>query len=80
MAELNSIYESSLALYPKLSLRGFCQWAEVKYHCLRDFRRTLSYKQQKEQAKAQKVEQIRQMAELHPTMVIGSFIKNWVVR
>lgn len=67
MAELNSIYEASLALYPKLSLRRFCQVAEVKYHNLRDFRQTLSYRKQKEQANAQKVELIRQSAELHPT-------------
>lgn len=67
MTEFNSIYESSSALYPKLSLRRFCQMVEIKYHRLRDFRRTLSYTQQKEQAKAQKVEQVRQMAELHPT-------------
>jgi hypothetical protein len=67
MAEFNSSYESSLAVYPKLSLRSFCQVAEVKYSRLRDYRRSVKYKQQKELAKAQKIEQIRQTAELHPT-------------
>lgn len=67
MAELNTIYESSLSRYPKLSLRRFCQVAEATYSRLRDFRRTLTYQQQKEQANRQKIEQIRQTAELHPT-------------
>ncbi|MGL4610706.1 MAG: hypothetical protein ACRCYY_13665 [Trueperaceae bacterium] len=67
MGELNSIYESSLALYPKLSLRRFCPMADIQYHRLRDFRRTLSHKTQKEQLNVQQVEKIQQTAELHPT-------------
>jgi putative transposase len=67
MAEFNAFYESSLAVYPKLSLRRFCQVAELKYSRLRDFRQTLSDKQQKEQVKSQQIERIRQAAELHPT-------------
>lgn len=67
MPELNTIYESSLALYPGLSLRHFCQLAEVKYHRLRDFRRTLRYQAQQGQAKAQEIERVRQTAALHPT-------------
>lgn len=67
MAEINSLYESSLGRYPQLSLRRFCQLAEVKYHCLRDYRQGLALQEQKAQAKAQQIEQIRQMAEHHPT-------------
>lgn len=67
MAEINSLYESSLRRYPKLSLRHFCQLAEVKYHCLRDYRQGVAVQEQKAQAKAQQIEQIRQKAELHPT-------------
>ena len=67
MAELNSLYETNLGRYPKLSLRHFCQLAEVKYYCLRDYRRGLAVQEQKAQAKAEQIEQIRQMAELHPT-------------
>jgi putative transposase len=67
MTEFNNIYESSLALNPKLSLRQFCQIAEVKYHRLRDFRQTLNCKQYSEQVKAKQIERIRDTAELHPT-------------
>lgn len=67
MAEVNSLYETSLAKYPKLSLRHFCQLAEVKYHRLRDYRQNRAVQEHKAQAKADQIEQIRQMAELHPT-------------
>jgi transposase InsO family protein len=67
MAELNTLYESSLGKYPQLSLRHFCQIAEVKYHRLRDYRQALSVHEQKAQDKTEQIEQIRQTAELHPT-------------
>jgi putative transposase len=67
MAEVNNLYEASLARYPKLSLRHFCQLAEVTCHRLRDYRQSLAVRKQKAQAKTEQIEQIRQMAELHPT-------------
>jgi transposase InsO family protein len=67
MAELNILYESSLEMYPKLSLHHFCQLAKVKYYCLRDYRQSLTVQEQKAQVKTQQIEQIRQIAELHPT-------------
>lgn len=56
MAEINSLYESSLGMYPQLSLRCFCQLTEVKYHCLRDYRQGLAIQAQKELEKAQQIE------------------------
>lgn len=67
MAEFNAIYEGILTTHPQLSLRRFCQVAEVKYSRLRDFRQTLNSKRKKEQTRSQQIEQIRQSAELHPT-------------
>lgn len=67
MAELYTLYETSLERYPQLSLRHFCQMAEVKYHCLRDYRQTLSAQKNKGQLRTQQMQQVRRMAELHPT-------------
>jgi transposase InsO family protein len=67
MAELNTLYESSLERYPKLSLHRFCNFAEVKYHGLRDYRQGLAVRERKALEKAQQLEQIRQIAERHPS-------------